>query len=48
MAADWVERKLAAILFTDIVASTAVMAESEQRSLGARERHRTLVAPCSL
>ena len=39
------ERRLAAIMFTDIVASTALMAESEQKGLGVRERHRTLVAP---
>ena len=32
-------------MFTDIVGSTALMAESEQKGLGVRERHRTLVAP---
>ena len=45
MPPDWVERKLAAILFTDIVGSTALMAESEQKGLGVRERHRALVSP---
>ena len=37
------ERRLAAILFTDIVGYTALMAESEERGLQARERHRALV-----
>jgi TolB-like protein/class 3 adenylate cyclase len=39
------ERRLAAILFTDIVGYTALMAESEERGLAARARHRELVAP---
>ena len=40
-----VERKLAAIMFTDIVGYTALMAESEERGLGVRERNRTVVRP---
>ena len=39
------ERRLAAIMFTDIVGYTALMAESEQEGLRARERHRQLVRP---
>jgi adenylate cyclase len=39
------ERKLAAIMFTDIVGYTAAMAESEQRGRRLRERHRELVRP---
>ncbi len=39
------ERRLAAIMFTDIVGYTALMAESEQKGLRARERHRALVRP---
>ena len=39
------ERRLAAIMFTDIVGYTALMAESEERGLRARERHRELVRP---
>ena len=39
------ERKLAAIMFTDIVGYTALMAESEQRGLQVRERHRAVVRP---
>jgi TolB-like protein/class 3 adenylate cyclase/Flp pilus assembly protein TadD len=39
------ERRLAAIMFTDIVGYTALMAESEERGLWARERHRQLVRP---
>jgi len=39
------ERKLAAIMFTDIVGYTALMAESEERGLRAREQHRALVRP---
>ncbi len=42
---DAVERKLAAIMFTDIVGYTALMAESEERGLRAKERHRALVRP---
>ena len=34
------ERRLAAIMFTDIVGNTALMAESEEKGLRARERHR--------
>jgi TolB-like protein/class 3 adenylate cyclase len=40
-----VERRLAAIMFTDIVGYTALMAESEEKGLRVRERHRTLVRP---
>ena len=39
------ERRLAAIMFTDIVGYTALMAESEEKRLRARERHRALVRP---
>ncbi len=39
------ERRLAAIMFTDIVGYTALMAESEQRGRGVRERHRTVLGP---
>ncbi len=39
------ERRLAAIMFTDIVGYTALMAESEERGLRAKEQHRTLVRP---
>ena len=39
------ERRLAAIMFTDIVGYTALMAESEEEGLRPRERHRTLVRP---
>jgi adenylate cyclase len=39
------ERRLAAIMFTDIVGYTALMAESEEAGLRARERHRQLVRP---
>ena len=39
------ERRLAAIMFTDIVGYTALMAESEEKGLRARERHRGLVRP---
>ncbi len=37
------ERRLAAILFTDIVGSTAVTARSESAGLALRDRHRELV-----
>ncbi len=37
------ERRLAAIMFTDIVGYTALMAESEEKGLRVRERHRALV-----
>ena len=39
------ERRLAAIMFTDIVGYKALMAESEEKGLRARERHRALVRP---
>jgi adenylate cyclase len=39
------ERRLAAIMFTDVVGYTTVMAESEDRGLRARHRHRALVRP---
>lgn len=38
-------RRLAAIMFTDIVGYTALMGESEERGLRARERHRALIRP---
>ena len=37
------ERRLAAIMFTDIVGYTALMAESEQRGRRVRERHRSVL-----
>jgi TolB-like protein/class 3 adenylate cyclase/Tfp pilus assembly protein PilF len=40
-----VERRLAAIMFTDIVGYTALMAENEETGLRARERHRAVVRP---
>ena len=39
------ERRLAAIMFTDIVDYTALMAESEEKGLRAKDRHRALVRP---
>ena len=39
------ERRLAAIMFADIVGYTALMAESEERGLRARQRHRALLRP---
>jgi class 3 adenylate cyclase len=45
MAAEGAARRLAAIMFTDIVGYTALMAESEERAMGARARHRELVRP---
>jgi TolB-like protein/class 3 adenylate cyclase/Tfp pilus assembly protein PilF len=39
------DRRLAAILFTDVVGYTALMAADERRGLRVRERHRTLVLP---
>jgi adenylate cyclase len=39
------DRHLAAILFTDVVGYTALMAAEEARGLRVRERHRTLVQP---
>ena len=44
MSAQAAERRLAAIMFTDIVGYTALMAESEEKGLRARERHRELVS----
>ncbi len=40
---DLVERRLAAIMFTDIVGSTALMAKSEPVALRVKQRHRVLV-----
>ena len=40
---DPVERRLAAIMFTDIVGSTALMAKSEPVAMRVKQRHRTLV-----
>ena len=37
------ERRLAAIMFTDIVGSTAATARSESAGLALRDRHRVLV-----
>ncbi len=45
MASQSVERRLAAIMFTDIVGFTALMAESEAKGLRAKEQHRALVRP---
>jgi adenylate cyclase len=45
MPSDPTERRLAAIMFTDIVGYTALMAESEERGLRVRERHRELLRP---
>ena len=39
------ERRLAAIMFTDIVGYTALMAESEAKGLAVRGRHRALLGP---
>ncbi len=39
------ERRLAAIMFTDIVGYTALMAKSEEKGLRARARHREVVRP---
>jgi TolB-like protein/class 3 adenylate cyclase/Tfp pilus assembly protein PilF len=39
------ERRLAAIMFTDIVGYTALMARDEESGRRARERHRALVRP---
>ena len=38
-------RRLAAIMFTDIVGYTALMAESEEKGLRVRARHRALHFP---
>ncbi len=43
--ADRTERRLAAIMFTDIVGYTALMAESEAKGLRVRERNRSVVRP---
>jgi class 3 adenylate cyclase/pimeloyl-ACP methyl ester carboxylesterase len=43
MQTNGVERRLAAIMFTDIVGYTATMAESEASGLRLRERHRSLL-----
>jgi adenylate cyclase len=45
VAAGTVERRLAAIMFTDIVGYTALMAESEEKGLRVRQRHRQVVRP---
>ncbi len=45
MASDRTERRLAAIMFTDIVGYTALMAESEERGLRVRKRHRQVLKP---
>ncbi len=42
---DPVERRLAAIMFTDIVGYTALMAVCEERGLAVRERHRAVLGP---
>ena len=42
MASQDAQRRLAAIMFADIVGYTALMGESEARGLRARERHRAL------
>ncbi len=43
MASEGTERRLAAIMFTDIVGSTAATARSEAAGLELRDRHRRLV-----
>ncbi len=43
MSAQAAERRLAAIVFTDLVDSTALMARSEEAGLRAKRRHRELV-----
>ena len=45
MSSDSSDRRLVAIMFTDIVGYTALMAESEEKGLGVRARHRALVRP---
>jgi adenylate cyclase len=42
---DRIERKLAAIMFTDIVGYTALMGESEEKGHRVRERHRAVLRP---
>ena len=39
------ERRLAAIMFSDIVGYTARMAESEEQGLRLRRRHRAVLGP---
>ncbi len=39
------ERRLAAIMFTDIVGYTALMARDEDAARAARDRHETVVRP---
>ena len=39
------ERKLAAVMFTDVVGYAALMAESEERGRRTRQRHREIVRP---
>ena len=43
MASAQTERRLAAIMFTDVVGSTATTARSEAAGLELRDRHRQLV-----
>ena len=43
MASEEPPRRLAAVLFTDIVGSTAATAESQAAGLALRDRHRALV-----
>ena len=45
MDSERVERRLVAIMFTDIAGYTALMAGSEARALQAKEQHRALVRP---
>ena len=40
-----VERRLAAIVFTDIVGYTALMARDEEAARSARDRHEAVVRP---
>ncbi len=48
MAPDTTERRLAAIMFTDIVGYTALMAESEAKGRRARDGHRAVLGPLFL
>jgi adenylate cyclase len=45
VASQGTERRLAAIMFTDIVGYTGLMAESEETGLRVRERHRQVARP---